>query len=132
MTFLLDTNTCIRYLNGRSESVRRRLEGLRPEEIALCSVVKAELYYGAAKSSRPEQNAANVQRFASRFISLPFDDAAAEVYGRIRASLERVGTPIGPLDFLIAAIAMAHEATLVTNNVDEFSRVEGLTWEDWM
>ncbi len=131
MTHLLDTNTCIKYLNGQSESIRRHIEAMYPQSIVLCSVVKAELFYGALKSARPKQNLANQQRFVNRFISLPFDDDAAEAYGRIRAQLEKLGTPIGPNDLLIAAIAVANEATLVTHNTREFSRVEGLQIEDW-
>src|SRR5688500_5645046 len=111
MIHLLDSNTCIRYLNGQSESIRRNLEARRPEEIVLCSVVKGELIYGAIKSARPESNLDKLRRFSEPFSSLPFDDAAAEVYGQIRTHLERSGKPIGPNDLLIAAIAMAHGAT---------------------
>ena len=131
MIHLLDSNTCIRYLNGQSESIRRNLEARRPEEIVLCSVVKAELIYGAVKSARPESNLEKLRRFTEPFSSLPFDDGAAEVYGRIRTSLERKGTPIGPNDLLIAAIAIAHGAILVTHNTDEFRRLEDLHLEDW-
>ncbi len=131
MTYLLDTNTCIRYLNGKSESIRQSLESKRPHDIALCSVVKAELFYGAMKSANPEKNLAKQQQFAGPFISLPFEDKAAERYGQIRAKLEKLGTPIGPNDLLIAAIAVANDVTLVTHNTREFSRVEGLKLEDW-
>jgi tRNA(fMet)-specific endonuclease VapC len=131
MTYLLDTNTCIRYLNGKSESIRQSLESKRPDDIALCSVVKAELFYGAMKSANPEKNLAKQQQFASPFVSLPFDDKAAETYSQIRAKLEKLGTPIGPNDLLIAAIALANDVTLVTHNTREFGRVEGLKLEDW-
>jgi len=131
MTYLLDANTCINYLNGRSEPIRRRIESLRPDNLALCSVVKAELLFGAVKSGRSAENFAKLRRFFARFASLPFDDAAAEVYGRIRARLERAGSPIGPNDLLIAAIALAHQRTLVTHNQDEFGRIEELNLEDW-
>lgn len=131
MTYLLDTNTCIRYLNGTSDSIRREIESRRPENILLCSVVKAELIYGAIKSGNPDRNLKRLQRFTKLFSSLPFDDDAAEIYGQIRTRLERNGTPIGPNDLLIAATALAHSATLVTHNVREFNRVEGLRYEDW-
>lgn len=131
MIFLLDTNTCIRYLNGRSEAVRRHIESASPRDLALCSVVNAELIYGAFKSARRAENLERHKRFAERFVSLPFDDAAAHVYGEIRARLESLGTPIGPNDTLIAAIALAHDATLVSGNTDEFSRVSGLRLVDW-
>ncbi len=131
MTYLLDANTCIQFLNGRSENVRRRLESERPEDIVLCSVVKAELLYGAFKSARPTENLDRLRFFFRRFISLPFDDRATEVYGNLRARLERAGTLIGPNDLFIAAIALSQDVTLVTNNTREFSRVAGLRLEDW-
>ncbi len=131
MTYLLDTNTCIKYLNGRSENIRLKLDSAHPEDIVVCSIVKAELFYGAMKSKNPEKNLANQHRFLDRFISLPFDDNASKVYGQIRARLEKMGTPIGPNDLFIAAIALTNNITLVTNNIREFGRVEGLTIEDW-
>jgi tRNA(fMet)-specific endonuclease VapC len=131
MTYLLDTNVCIRYLNGDSESIKHHMESTHPQNIAVCSVVKAELFYGVAKSKYPTRNLARLQRFLNPFASLPFDDSAAEVYGRIRAKLEGSGTLIGPNDLLIAAIAVANEMTLVTHNTREFGRVEDLSLEDW-
>ena len=131
MTYLLDTNTCIRYLNGRSESVQRRLEATRPQDVLLCSMVKAELFYGVHKSAKPERNRERLQRFVDQFVSLPFDDEAAAEYGQIRARLESGGTPTGPNDLCIAAIAVTNDVILVTHNTREFSRVEGLMLEDW-
>jgi tRNA(fMet)-specific endonuclease VapC len=97
----------------------------------LCSVVKAELFYGARKSQRPQRSLEKQQQFVNYFVSLPFDDEAAEVYGQIRAELERAGTPIGPNDLMIAAIAIANDVMLVTHNAREFRRVKGLRLEDW-
>jgi tRNA(fMet)-specific endonuclease VapC len=97
----------------------------------ICSVVKAELYYGSRKSRYPEKNLAKQQQFVNKFISLPFDDRAAEVYGLIRSQLENSGTPIGPNDMLIASIALAFDQTLITNNTREFSRIKDLRIEDW-
>ena len=131
MKYLLDTNTCIRYLNGMSEYVKRRIETLSSEEIVVCAIVKAELFYGAQKSRYPERNLAKQRKFLEQFVSLPFDDQTAEVYGRIRSQLERAGTPIGPNDLLIAATALAYDVTLVTHNTREFARVTGLRYEDW-
>jgi tRNA(fMet)-specific endonuclease VapC len=131
MSFLLDTNSWIQFLNGQSEKIRRRLEATPPREVALCSVVKAELLYGAEKSARPAENLARIQTLAERFVSFPFDDDAAQVYGVIRARLERSGKPIGPNDLFIAAIALSRGATLVSHNTREFTRVEGLLLEDW-
>ena len=131
MTYLLDTNTCIQYLNGRSESIRQHIASKLPEEIVLCSVIKAELFYGVLKSANVQRNLERMRRFVNRFTSLPFDDPAAEVYGRVRSQLEQTGTPIGPNDLLIAAIAIARGLPLVTHNTREFSRIVELTLEDW-
>ena len=94
-------------------------------------MVKAELFHGAMKSVRPADTIAVQREFIDDFRSLPFNDAAANHYARIRASLERQGTPISSNDCMIAAIALANGLTLVTNNTAEFSRVVGLTLEDW-
>lgn len=131
MTYLLDTNTCIKYLNGRSENIRLNLESRNSAAIVLCSIVKAELFYGAMKSQNPEKTLPKLNQFLERFLSLSFDDDASKAYGEIRAKLERIGTPIGPNDLLIAAIALSNNVTLVTNNTREFGRVEGLALEDW-
>ena len=131
MTYLLDTNTCIRYLNGRAPNVLQRLQALPIAEIRVCAIVKAEMYYGAMKSVDRAVHLAQQRMFLDAFESLPFDDAAAEAYGRLRAELARRGTPIGPNDLMIAAIALAYDLTLVTHNTSEFSRVPGLRLEDW-
>ena len=131
MTYLLDTNTCIKYLNGTSEKIRNNLGSKQPEEIEVCSIVKGELFYGALKSAKPEKNLNKVRKFLDCFLSLPFDDNASEKYGEIRAKLEKAGTPIGPNDVFIAAIAASNDKTLVTNNTREFYRVEGIKLEDW-
>ena len=131
MIYLLDTNVCVRYLNGRSLAIRQRLEATDAADIALCSVVKAELFYGANRSNNPQRTLANQQQFLNLFVSLPFEDEAAMVYGRIRAHLADRGTPIGGNDLQIAAISLVHDLILVTHNTGEFSRVPGLRWEDW-
>lgn len=131
MSYLLDTNACIRYLNGQSENVKARLERLTPDEIRLCSVVKAELLYGAAKSATGEGSLARLNRFFSLFNSLAFDDRSAVVYGALRADLERRGRLIGPNDLMIAAIALANDSILVTHNTREFGRIGNLKHEDW-
>jgi tRNA(fMet)-specific endonuclease VapC len=131
MTYMLDTNACIRYLNGRAPSIRERLESLEPEDVVVCAVVKAELFYGANRSQNPQRSLERQKHFLQPFLSLPFDDAAATAYAQIRADLAAKGTPIGPNDLLIAAIAVANDVTLVTHNVREFSRVLDLKIEDW-
>lgn len=129
--FLLDTNVCISLLNSGHPNIRRAFEACSPSEIALCSVVKAELLFGARKSKRVEENLQLLRRFFAPLASLPFDDRCAEHYGAIRADLAAQGSPIGPNDLFIAAIARAHDATLVTHNTGEFSRIVGLRLVDW-
>ncbi len=131
MIYLLDTNTCIRHLNQRSEAITQHLKSTPEADIAVCSIVKGELYAGAMKSQTPTQSLVKQRAFVERFVSLPFDDAAALVYGRIRASLEQAGTPIGANDLLIAAIALSNNLTLVTHNTREFGRISDLKMEDW-
>ena len=131
MRYLLDTNVCVVYLNGRSQSVRNRLLATPTEEIAVCSVVKAELFYGAFRSNNPTQTLERQQAFLWRFVSLPFGDEAALLAGRIRAVLAGVGTPIGSYDLQIAAVALANNLALVTHNTREFKRIDGLQVEDW-
>ena len=129
--WLLDTNTCIRLLNDSSDPVAKQFSARSPAEIALCSIVKAELLYGARHSARVDANLTLLNRFFAPLLSLPFDDRCAEEYGLIRAQLTAEGAPIGPNDLIIAAIARTHDATLVTHNTREFSRVAGLRLSDW-
>ena len=129
--YLLDTNVCIRLLKGASPLLVERLQRLAPGEIKLCSIVKAELLFGARKSTRVEDNLQLLDRFFAPYESLPFDDRTAEHYGTIRADLQRSGRPIGPNDLFIASVARASDAVLVTRNTREFRRVVGLRIEDW-
>jgi tRNA(fMet)-specific endonuclease VapC len=130
-TYLLDTNACIRILNNSNTHVVSRFSKQSPASVQLCSIVKAELLYGARKSKRVARTLANLEAFFVPLQSPPFDDECAQEYGILRADLERAGTPIGANDLAIAAIARVHDLTVVTNNVDEFSRVVGLRVEDW-
>jgi tRNA(fMet)-specific endonuclease VapC len=131
MTFMLDTDTCIRYLTNRNTGVVQRMMTTAPAEILVCDIVKAELYFGAYNSQRREQNLAVLDEFFGQFESRPFDGTAAKVHGRIRAELKAAGTPIGPMDLLIAAITLANDLVLVTHNTREFRRVGGLRLDDW-
>jgi tRNA(fMet)-specific endonuclease VapC len=131
MKYLLDSNTCIRYINGRSTTIFNKLNATLQDDMVVCSVVKAELFFGAQRSQNPEKSLAGQRQFFALFKSLLFDDSAAEHYGIIRAYLARQGTPIGGNDLLIAAIALANDVTLVTSNTREFSRIIGLRIEDW-
>jgi tRNA(fMet)-specific endonuclease VapC len=131
MAWLLDSNIWIHYLKNPQSPVRTRLEQGSPDDVRVCSVVKAELFHGARKYGRPERRLALVVETFAPYVSLPFDDAAAEHYARIRHELEIGGRVIGPNDLLIAAICLANDCTLVSNNVAEFQRVSGLRVEDW-
>jgi len=130
--YLLDTNICIYIIKKRPTEVLERLVSLDPEEVGVSSITVAELEYGVAKSSRPRQNREALLNFLAPLQILAFDDQAAQHYGKIRAYLERKGQTIGAMDLLIAAHARSLSLTLVTNNEKEFSRVPGLTVENWV
>lgn len=127
---LLDTNIWIAIAKGDPGSIVR-LQELVPANIATCSVVRAELMFGARKSRRVAENLENFRRLLEPFVSLPFDDHAADHYGMLRATLEQAGTPIGANDLIIASIALAHDCCLVTRNNREFERIAGLQVESW-
>lgn len=131
MIALLDTNTCIFLLNQANARVRAQFEARSPCDIALCSVVKAELLFGAHRSARVDANLQRLRKFFDPLRCFAFDDPCAEHYALIRADLLAQGQPIGPNDLMIAATARANGATLVTNNTKEFGRVAGLLLEDW-
>jgi len=133
MAFLLDANAWIGHLRQTSPTVTLHLSQHPASDVVLCSIVLAELLYGAEHSApthRPA-NLALVAALRQQYLSLPFDDIAAEKYGVLRADLASKGTPIGPNDMLIAAIALANQSTLVSHNTAEFSRVSGLSLVDW-
>ena len=133
MSYLLDSNTWISLLRRQNAGVLTGLKQHPADEILLCSVVLAELWYGAEhgdEDHRPK-NYALVDELESRYQSLSFDSLAARDYAVIRAHLSRIGQLIGPNDTMIAAIARSRSLTLVTHNLTEFSRVPGLLLEDW-
>lgn len=129
--YLLDANACIQLLTGRVPSVTQRFLSRSPQEIHLCSIVRAELEYGACHSRNVEENLKLLDRFSEPLASLPFDDRCAGHYGRVREDLTRKGALIGANDLFIAATALAYGLTLVTHNLKEFQRVGGLQLEDW-
>jgi tRNA(fMet)-specific endonuclease VapC len=131
MAFLLDTNHWIRLLKGRCPPLQRRLDGIHPSEVWLCSVVKEELFFGAHRYENRDQRLSILRELFARHASVPFDDAAAEESGRLRHDLEERGQVIGPHDLQIAAIALTRGWTLVTGNADEFSRISTLSLDDW-
>jgi tRNA(fMet)-specific endonuclease VapC len=132
MIYLLDANVWVALLRGSSPTVASRFQvAATSVDVRICSVVVAELWYGCARSAKPSANRAAVDALIAPFSSLPYTDAAADHFVMIRYSLEKSGQVIGPFDMQIAAIALANSCTLVTHNTREFSRVPGLSLEDW-
>ena len=131
MIYLPDTNACIKYINQKDSIILQKFAIISRQDIVLCDIVKFELYYGAYKSSRKTHNLNVLKEFFSEFISLPFDERAIIKAAEVRAILATKGTPIGPYDLQIAAIALVNDLILVTHNTREFSRIEGLKIEDW-
>lgn len=131
MRYLPDTNVWIQHLKQAGSPVSRRLFQTPATEIAVCSIVWGEMLYGARKYERRTAREELVMKTLSPYKSLTFDKAAARKVAEVRDALERRGEVIGPYDLQIAAIALAHDLTVVTNNVSEFRRVDGLRVEDW-
>ena len=131
MKYMLDTNICIFLIKHKSETVIEHLNLYEPEDIGISIITYGELEYGVQKSSFPDRNEIALSLFLANIQILPLDVHAAEEYGRIRANLEKKGTPLGPNDYLIAAHALSEKCILVTNNTKEFRRIEGLQIEDW-
>jgi tRNA(fMet)-specific endonuclease VapC len=131
MTYLLDTNVWVTVLRRPGSSLTARFRAVNPADIRVCSVVVGELRQGALRSARPADNRSAVDALLAPYVSLPFDDAAADHFATIRHHLEKTGQMIGPYDVQIAAIALANGCTLVTHNTGEFNRVPGLALEDW-
>ena len=132
MTHLLDTNSCVDHLRrGQASNITAKLSAVVSGSVVLCSVVVAELLYGAHPQRTQQKTLGQVQIFCRPFQSLPFDDRAAGHYGVLPRHLAGLGMQIGPNDLLIASIALANGLTLVTHNTGEFSRVPGLKLEDW-
>lgn len=131
MRWMLDTDTCIALVKQHPDRVLKKLRGKSTGQVGISSITLGELAFGASKSSRSQESHAALGEFLLPLEIAEFDERAAMQYGEVRASLTREGTPIGPLDMLIAAHALAIEAILVTHNTREFARVHGLRLEDW-
>jgi len=131
MKYMLDTNICIYYINKKPQQIKEKVHRHMLDGLCISAITLAELEHGIAKSAYPERNADELARFLSIFDVLAFDGEAATAYGKIKADLQRKGTPISPMDTLIAAHARAARLILVTNNMREFERVDGLTLENW-
>ena len=131
MKFMLDTNICIYLIKKKPESVLLHLQAKLTEGVSISTITLAELMHGVEASAYPERNSVALKQFLSIIDILPFDDEAAAEYGKICTVLRRQGTPIGAMDMLIAAHARAKGIVMVTNNLREFERVEGLKLENW-
>ncbi|MDL2216333.1 type II toxin-antitoxin system VapC family toxin [Desulfovibrio sp. OttesenSCG-928-M14] len=132
MRILLDTNICIYMIKNRPPAVRKHFEQFVPGDIAISSITVAELQYRVKKSADTKKNALALEAFLLPLAIASFDTESALVYGKIRAELERQGKPIGSMDMLIAAQAIAQDLTLITHNLKEFDRVPGLRCETWV
>ena len=130
--YLLDTNICIYIINNHPKHVVERIKTLEPYQVKLSSISLAELEYGVSKSKQRERNRQALVHFASAFDIIEFNDNDAEVYGLIRAELEKKGQIIGPYDMQIAAQAISRDLILVTNNISEFSRISNIKLENWV
>ncbi|GIK61055.1 MAG: type II toxin-antitoxin system VapC family toxin [Ignavibacteriota bacterium] len=132
MKYLLDTNICIYIIKKKPESIIKIFSKIKLGDVAISAITIAELYFGLAKSSKPNENTIALQEFLQPLVTLDFNSDDAVVYGRIRAELEANGQMIGAMDLLIAAIALSRELILVTNNEKEFSRIKDLKLENWV
>ncbi|MBC8099015.1 MAG: PIN domain-containing protein [Armatimonadetes bacterium] len=122
MKYLLDTNACVRYINGRSPQLRLKITNTPRTDLGVSAITTAELFYGSAKSQTPERSRERQTEFLQTIISLPFNEVSAVTYASLRVDLERVGTPIGQHDMLIAAIALTNDLILITHNRETMSR----------
>ena len=132
MRYMLDTNICIYAIKHKPEAVFQKLQTVDPEDVCVSAVTYAELMHGVEKSAAVEKNRLALSMLLANIEILDFDVDAADCYGKIRADLEKKGTPIGPLDMMIAGHAQSLGYTVVTNNEKEFSRVSNLKIENWV
>lgn len=132
MRYLIDTNICVYIINNRVEGSAEWIKAVGIENVMISSITVAELEHGLAKSNRYEQTQQSLYKFLSGFEIVDFDMSCAQAYGILRADLQRKGTPIGSMDMLIGATAIAKNLTLITNNTDEFNRINKLRIENWV
>lgn len=131
MKYMLDTNICIHVIKHKPETAIRNFLTHQPDDLCISAITLAELLHGVEKSKFRDRNRLAVSMFLSGIAVLDFDSIAAQAYGELRADLEQNGTPIGPMNMLIAGHAKSRGLILVTNNTGEFTRVKGLQLEDW-
>jgi tRNA(fMet)-specific endonuclease VapC len=129
---MLDTDTCSYLIRGKSQNLDRKIAAVRAQNLCISVVTKAELLFGVERKGHPPKLAALVSQLLQKLPGLPWDDDCARTYAQIRAKLELEGSPIGNLDLLIAAHALAIDATLITNNERHFKKVSGLRLDNWL
>ncbi|MCL6097603.1 MAG: type II toxin-antitoxin system VapC family toxin [Bacteroidetes bacterium] len=132
MKYLLDTNICIYIIKKKPEEVLKRFLKIKPDSIGISAITVSELYYGVAKSLKPDENTIALEQFILPLTILNFNKEDSIAYGRLRAKLEQRGKLIGAMDMLIAAQALSRDLILVTNNEREFKKVNGLFVENWV
>ncbi|MCX5880301.1 MAG: type II toxin-antitoxin system VapC family toxin [Deltaproteobacteria bacterium] len=132
MRYMLDTDACIALIKNRPVSMRSRLSLLTSEEVGISSIVAAELWFGVANSQKKKKNESALKDFLEFVTLLDWPGEASRLYGQIRAQLQKLGTPIGAMDLLIASHALFIDTVLVTNNTREFERVSDLKIENWL
>ena len=132
MSYFLDANTCIYFLKNKNQALLDKFSSINASEMKIPSVVAAELYYGALKSAKKDENIVKLSKFIAIYDVISFDEKSAEIYGEIRKKLESIGNIIGGNDLLIASTVLANDGILVTHNTKEFNRVENLIVEDWL
>ena len=130
--YMLDTDACIALIKNRPISMRSRLSLLTPEDVGISSIVAAELWFGVANSQKKKKNESALKDFLEFVTLLGWHSEAAPLYGQIRAHLQKLGTPIGAMDMLIASHALFLDTVLVTNNTREFDRIPDLKIENWL
>ncbi len=131
MNYLLDTDICIYWLKGR-QTVRAKLLAVGWDEVCICVITTAELYYGAYNSNRVSENLGNAEDFIQKLPVVPLTDPAMRKYGELKAELRRIGQTIAEFDLLIASVALAENYTLVTKNTRHYERINGLKLENWI
>ena len=131
MNYYLDSNICIYFLKGIYPSIKEKIVSTNPSTIKIPSIVKAELLYGAEKSQQKAKNLSTIKLFLEPFEIVPFDEECSIVYSKIRSAMELKGMIMGPNDYIIAAIVLAKNGVLVTNNTKEFEKVKNLKLENW-
>lgn len=132
MKYLLDTNICIYIIKKKPEVVLKRFLKMKPDSVAISSITVSELYYGIAKSSKPDENTIALEQFILPLTVLDFNKEDSMFYGKLRAKLERKGKIVGAMDMLIAAQALSRDLILVTNNEREFKKIDDLSIENWI